>query len=202
MFTLRANVTDQWIDDRLEELSSNGLIHLYAVDTRRYLVMHRYGKYNPGALLKVRPSFPPPPVGLCDCLMFHDLEEERPQKWRSNGPVGSSSLSGLSESESESDAPAYAPTGVEGLVKAAHFIKAPGDSAKSAAFQDLLRQGVDYGRIMTRLTSPEHRTWAFYEIVKSLQPGNGKPKKPSNECRHGKSLMYGISCRQCDKETP
>ena len=42
--------------------------------------------------------------------------------------------------------------------------------------------------------------------TKQDKPTNGhglhreRPKSPSNECRHGKSLMYGISCRQCDSD--
>lgn len=212
VFTMRAKVTDEWIDARLAELASVGLIHLYAVDGRRYLVLHRMSKYNPpGALKGIQPDYPPPPQDLCDCLQYHP--KERLKEALLSGAIAPQvrtvpSLSDLSSGgKEESEKPSgeesvYAMSPAQGLVKASHRFKSPGHSAKSNAFEDLLRQGVDYGHIMSFITSPETQNWDFYELVKRLKPGNGTVKKRlPNTCIHGEStLSYMPECKKCKQE--
>lgn len=192
VMTLRANVTEEWISARLAELVEAGLIHLYTVDGRRFLVMHRISRYGAtGALAKITPEYPPPPEDLCDCLVFHPKErlkevlrpalESAAQAAQESisSSLSSSSLRGKEGMQGEPSGekvPAYALSDAAGLVPQFSFCKTPSLKAKADAISDLLRQGVESGKISAYATSPEHRTWDFWDIVKAIKGRNGQKR--------------------------
>lgn len=212
VFTLRAEATEEWVSGRLAELSESGLVHPYEVGGRRYIVLHQYAKYNAGALLKSRPNYPPPPEELCDCLNFHEserlrsvMEPEKGVKTPLSYPVLSSPvLSGGKEEMQEKPSGGFPEIHIEPgnlgyLQKVAYDMNIIG--ARSTINTAVAGWRTRYGseKCLEMLMNNGGKT--VMEIDRLYAPQPEKPKKPSNECKHGKSLMYGISCRKCDEES-
>lgn len=67
--TMRYEIRPETVEEALLELEKSGLLHCYAAeDGRQYLVLHDYREYNPpGALGRVSPKYPAPPLGICVC---------------------------------------------------------------------------------------------------------------------------------------
>jgi hypothetical protein len=68
--TMRYEIRPETVEEALLEIEKSGLLHCYAAeDGRRYLVLHDYREYNPpGALGRVSPKYPAPPLNICDCV--------------------------------------------------------------------------------------------------------------------------------------
>mgnify|MGYP001589744912 CR=1 FL=1 len=63
--------------DELAEVMAEGLIHLYEDSTgERYMVFHRHKPHNPRRSThpRVTSSLPPPPKGLCSCIVYTEGE--------------------------------------------------------------------------------------------------------------------------------
>lgn len=201
VFTLRANATDAWITDRLGELSDAGLIHQYPVGGRRHLVMHRYGKYNPGAHLKVRPTFPAPPVGLCDpsCLLFHESED--PKLWRNYGPVGCGEVPSEGDSEGIGEPRGAVPAvvvadgslGYLQSVARSQSILGAVQSVNTAVAGWRTRYGAE--KCLEMLMNNGGKSWLEIDKIYAPQP-NGKPKVVDTNPRP--KPVKQANCKACD----
>jgi len=91
------------VESALTALSDAGLIHLYDVDGKRYLVYHDHEDSNPtGALGKVSPKWPEPPLDLCKCVSENGA---RTAVERCFSPLSLSTSQEGVQGEEERDAP-------------------------------------------------------------------------------------------------
>lgn len=61
------------VEGALTEIESAGLIHLFDVGSKRYLVFHDHNQWNPASNLKnQKGTYPSPPTSLCQCIDVRD----------------------------------------------------------------------------------------------------------------------------------
>jgi hypothetical protein len=67
--TYRYDIRLELIEESLQELLRERVLHLYDANGKRYLVIHDHADWNPsGALRYADPKYPDPDPKLCECL--------------------------------------------------------------------------------------------------------------------------------------
>lgn len=159
------------LEKLLIELERENLIHFFDAGGKKYIVYHDHQDYSPlGVFKKVARGFHVPPENLCPCvkkslqaMRYPPRAKAEPQ---SLGP----------------DEPHPMESPRAGLIKAFRFCKIPGDAAKGAAIDELVRLGIAEERIMAAATDPGNRSMPFWQIMKSLMvkaTSNGSGTSPT-----------------------
>lgn len=181
------NFTDTEVANAVDELVAAKLYHVFDDESGKpFILYHDHADHNPPGVFSGKySSFPTPPTGICRCVQKSissvrfptgrppNVEKERPFNGHEMALVPSCIVSSSEEGGTGGDGgPEKGPEkpSPEGLVRAFRFCGMPGPRAKAEAIADLLRQGVDYGRIMAAATDPFNRSRDFYDILRTIRP--------------------------------
>ena len=154
------------VEEALKDLERVGLIHLFDVGGKRYLVYHDSAEHNPtGGLKFQRPEWPAPPDGICGCLSRRD-----------NAVVTAASpLSSFSSPPKPPDEP---PSEVRPAIRHLHRraleAKIPGRKETLLSYLESWTARTDAGRVEQILMDPWTRGKTVVEIQDHFFPKNAE----------------------------